>query len=116
MIYEELFKERVEIKRKLKGVTFELKHKHYVIKKDGNKIGKRKYYMYLEKYFRIHQLKWNINLQYGLCGNADIGKSFGQTEIETCNFLNKMLQSRKTGVHGVIHVDELAVDIGCRRA
>lgn len=116
MSYEELFKERVDIKRKLKSVTFELKHKHYVIKKDGNKLGKRKYHLYIEMYFRMHQLKWDINSQYGLYGNENTGKSFGQNQVEACNFLNKMLQSRKKGVQGVIHVDEMASNIGWRRA
>jgi hypothetical protein len=105
--------DRKEIKRKLKGVTFELKHKHYVIKKDGNKLGKRKYHFYLELYFRNRQLKLNTNSQYGMYGNH---KSFGQDELETLDFLNKMIQSRKNGVSGIIRIDELNRSVGWRRA
>lgn len=58
--------ERKEITRKLKSVSIILIGKVHVIKKDGNRLGKRKYNKYLALHYRRFQLKFDINSSYGL--------------------------------------------------
>ena len=59
------------IRKDLLGVTFKLnKNKTYLIKKDGNKVGKRKHDIFLCKYFDYLKLKININSSYGIVNGA----------------------------------------------
>lgn len=55
-------KEYREIEKKLRSVTFGsmYKHKHHVIKKDGNRLGKYKHSIYSDLYFRQLYLEFYI--------------------------------------------------------
>jgi len=61
-----LVNERRIILSKLKGTTFKLIKKRYIVKKDGNRLGNKKFYELLNLYFRSLQLKMDMNVSYGV--------------------------------------------------
>lgn len=78
-------KERQELLLKLKNVMFRLNKKNYVIKKDGNKLGRKKYRVYLDMYNRYHYLKMDTNSVYGTSGTS-VGYPINKPNI--CQILN----------------------------
>jgi len=62
--------ELLQLKQKFNEVVFICKNKNYIIKKDGNRLGKIKHAYYLNKYFDYMQLisTLNVNGFYGSTG------------------------------------------------
>lgn len=71
--------ERKKISCKLKAVSIIVIGNVPIIKKDENRLGKRKYEKYLALHYRRLQLKLNINCWYGLkCNEANMALRFQQ--------------------------------------
>jgi hypothetical protein len=66
MTANEAIIERKKIAKKLRNISFgDLRNTH-IIKKDGNRLGRRKYLIYSNMYFHSIHLKSFINTEYGL--------------------------------------------------
>ena len=66
MTSEKAIIELKKISNKLKNVRFGGIRNQYTIKKDGNKLGRRKYIYYSNMRYRYLHLKTFVNSQYGI--------------------------------------------------